>query len=214
MSNELIRPIDENTAKAIEETARFGGKLVDAGSATGGYLSQTLGSLPKNLVGLIGDQVEYWRRRRFIELSADRERRLAERGVRGQEPSATIAIPILEAAVDETRAELKDLWQRLLANAFDPRRTNTVRGSFVEILKKFDPMDAVIFEAMASVSGEMSPNARDFVVAKLAGKTSIDETLVSFENLQNLGCISTVNRDVWNPAITSRGKLLYRALAT
>ena len=41
MSNELIRPIDENTAKAIEETARFGGKLVDAGSATGGYLSQT-----------------------------------------------------------------------------------------------------------------------------------------------------------------------------
>src|SRR5690349_509359 len=115
MSNEIIRPIDEHSAKAIEETSRFGGKLVDAGTAAGGYLSQTLGTLPKNLVGLVGDQVEYWRRRRYSELSADLERRLAARGIRGQEPSPALAIPILEAAVDETRDELRDLWERLLA---------------------------------------------------------------------------------------------------
>lgn len=158
MSNELIRPIDEQSAKAIEESAkavgeasRFGGKLVDAGTAAGGYLSTTLGDLPKNLVGLIGDQVEYWRRRRFIELSHDLENRLETRGARGKEPSPTLAIPILEAAVDETRAELKNLWERLLANAFDPDRTNTVRTSFVETLKRFDPTDAVVFEAMARV---------------------------------------------------------------
>ncbi|MGY4312928.1 Abi-alpha family protein [Bradyrhizobium sp. JR3.5] len=212
MGNEIIRPIDENTAKAIEESARFGGKLVDAGSAAGGYLSQTLGTLPHNLVGLIGDQVEYWRRRRFIELSADLERRLAERGVKGIEPSPTLAIPILEAAVDETRSELKELWERLLANAFDPARTNSLRDSFVEILKKFDPMDALVFEAMAAPIGDLKPNARDFVLAQLQSKSSIEEILVSFENLQSLGCISNVNRDSWNPVLSNRGRLLYRAL--
>lgn len=212
MSNELIRPIDENTAKAIEETARFGGKLVDAGSAAGGYLGRTLGSLPESLIGLIGDQVAYWRARRYHELSADLEKRLADRGVKGVEPSPTLAIPILEAAVDETRSELKELWERLLANAFDPARTNTVRGSFVDILKKFDPMDALVFEAMATTFDDLKPNARDFVLGKLGGTASIEEILVSFENLQTLGCISSVNRDAWNPIITNRGKLLYKAL--
>lgn len=212
MGNELIRPIDENTAKAIEETSRFGGKLVDAGTAAGGYLSHTLGSLPQNLVGLIGDQVEYWRRRRFMELSADLEKRLAARGTHGVEPSPTLAIPILEAAVDETRTELKELWGRLLANAFDPGRTSSVRGSFIEILKKFDPMDARVFQSMAGQSGELQPNARDFVVRSL-GNVSLDEILVSFDNLQSLGCVSNVNRDAWNPIITNRGKLLFKALA-
>jgi hypothetical protein len=50
MGNEIIRPIDEDTAKAIEAASHFGGKLVDAGTAAGGYLGQTLGSLPENLV--------------------------------------------------------------------------------------------------------------------------------------------------------------------
>jgi hypothetical protein len=123
--------------------------------------------------------------RRLIELNADLERRLAARGSKCIEPSPTLAIPILEAAVDETRAELKDLWERLLANAFDPSRTNAVRGSFIEILKKFDPMDARVFEAIAAQSGELSPNARDFVVGRL-GNVSLDEV----------------------PTITNRGKLL------
>jgi abortive infection alpha-like protein len=214
MGNELIRPIDENTAKAIEETARFGGKLVDAGTAAGGYLDKTLGSLPQNLVGLIGDQVAYWRARRYIELSKDLERRLADRGAKGVEPSPSLGIPILEAAVDETRSELKDLWERLLANAFDPARTRVVRSSFVELLKKFDPMDALVFEVMASVpAGLLSPNARDYVVARLVGKAYIEEVLVSFENLEALGCISAVNRDAWNPIVTNRGSLLFKALA-
>jgi hypothetical protein len=79
-------------------------------------------------------------------------------------------------------------------------------------LKKFDPMDARVFEAIAAQSGELSPNARDFVVGRL-GNVSLDEVLVSFENLQSVGCVSCLNRDVWNPAITNRGKLLYKALA-
>ncbi|MGJ4933688.1 Abi-alpha family protein [Bradyrhizobium sp. HKCCYLRH3083] len=209
MGNDLI---GEDTAKAIQETAKFGGKLVDASSAAGGYLSNTLGSLPENLVGLIGDQVAYWRRRRWIDLSADLERRLGDRGVKGVEPSPTLAIPILQAAVDETREALKELWARLLANAFDPNRTHLVRSSFIELLKKFDPMDAVVFEVMASQTGDLSPNARDFVVAKLGSRSSLEEVLVSFENLEQLGCISRMNRDAWNPIITNRGKLLYRAL--
>lgn len=35
---------------------------------------------------------------------------------------AQLAVPLIEAPVDETRDELKRLWHRLLANAPDPNR--------------------------------------------------------------------------------------------
>jgi hypothetical protein len=73
-------------------------------------------------------------------------------------------------------------------------------------------MDAKVFQSMASQSSELKPNARDFMVSSL-GDVSLDEVLVSFENLQSLGCLSVTNREAWNPVITNRGKLLFRALA-
>ena len=212
MGNEIIRPIDEETAKAVQEVSRFGSKVADASIGAGGYLANVFGSLPANLVGLIGDQVEYWRRRRWIALNADIEQRLAARGAVATEPSPTLAIPLFEAAVDETRDELKELWTRLLTNAFDPATTGKVRGSFIATLKAFDPMDAVVFDALASQpANRISPNARDFVISKT--NISLSEVVLSLENLAQLGCVSVLGRQPWDPILTTKGELLYRALA-
>jgi hypothetical protein len=38
MTEELIRPIDAETAKAISDAAQLGSKIVDAGSGVGQYV--------------------------------------------------------------------------------------------------------------------------------------------------------------------------------
>jgi hypothetical protein len=209
MVDEIIRPIDEASAKAIAEVSIFGGKIVDASSAGGKWLSSVLGKLPHNLVGIIDDEVAHIRARRWIELNADLDRCMVERGVKERiEPSFTVVLPLIEAAIEETRKELKELWERLLANACDPSRTGRVRTSFIVVLKKLDPLDARVLQAMSN-SGQLSPNARDFLQKAL--QVSNAEIMVSFENLTEVGLIfSSVEK--FNPHITDKGALLMRAL--
>jgi hypothetical protein len=46
MSKELIRPIDPDTAHAIEEAAKLGIKLLDSGDKAAGYATGVLGRAP------------------------------------------------------------------------------------------------------------------------------------------------------------------------
>ena len=136
MTKELIRPIDAETAKAISDTAQLGGKIVDAGSGVGRYAAGVLGNLPHNLVGIASDYVAYKRLSRAIEMEIAYKKLLADRGVSEPiEPSPSVAIPLLEAAIDEDRRVLKDLWTRLLANACDPTRHTRIRVSFIDLLR-------------------------------------------------------------------------------
>jgi len=130
MGNEITRPMDEASARAIAEASIFGGKVVDAGAGGARWLADVLGKLPHNLVGIVGDQVALVRARRWIEINEDLERRLLERGIKERiEPSFTVVLPLIEAAIDENRKELKELWARLLANACDPSRSSRIRAS-------------------------------------------------------------------------------------
>jgi hypothetical protein len=55
MSNELIRPIDADSARAIEEAAKAFSQTISAAMQTGKYVGAVLGDLPHDLVGIIGD---------------------------------------------------------------------------------------------------------------------------------------------------------------
>src|SRR5258708_5426113 len=99
MGNEVIRPIDEDTAKAVEQTAILGQKAVNAATSAVGYLADVLGRLPHNLVGIVDDRVAHYRARRWIEMNEDLERDILERGIKERiEPSFTVLMPLLEAA--------------------------------------------------------------------------------------------------------------------
>jgi hypothetical protein len=83
-------------------------------------------------------------------MNEDLEKDLTAHGVKERiEPSFTVLMPLLEAAIDENRIELKNIWRRLLANAYDPARSTRVRVSFIEIAKRLDPYDAVILQKWA-----------------------------------------------------------------
>ena len=124
MANELMRPIDPESAQAIQEAAKLGGKLVDAGSGAAGYVDRVLGRLPDNFVGwAVGDWLAHKRLRRWAALQAETAEILRQRGVAEPfaEVSASIAIPLIQAAVDEDGESLKEMWARLLAAALDPQ---------------------------------------------------------------------------------------------
>lgn len=210
MPNELIRPIDEATAKALAEASKALGKVADLLSGTGAYAASVVGRLPHNLLGLLGDQVFHTRRMRAVELDDAYLKRLRDRHVEPVEISPSIAIPLLEAAIDETREVLKELWERLLANAADPTRRDRVRLSYIEILKKFDPIDASILRIMGETTGALKPNAREFVASSL--NISTMEVMVSFQALEDLRCLWH-QHETFNPMLTDRGRLILAAVA-
>ena len=61
MANELIRPIDPDSAHAIEETAKATAKAIDLAAQAGKYIGAVIGDLPHDLVGIMDDYVKQHR---------------------------------------------------------------------------------------------------------------------------------------------------------
>jgi hypothetical protein len=172
VANELIRPIDEDTARAIQETAKTVGKGIDAVTQGGQYVGRTLGDLPRDLFGIMGDWTFHKRIRRWAGLCDETDRILRARGAENRDQgSPSVAIPLIEAAINEDREVLKDLWAKLLANALDPNRANLVRPSLIELLKQLDPLDALILRQLVTNRAGI-PGAPNIELAERLGKNS------------------------------------------
>ena len=185
-----LTPFDDEGAKAVGEVAGFGKAAVETARAAGGYAARVLGNLPEDLVGwAIGDRVAAARWEQAHRLHHDAQERLRTRGVKETvKLSPALAAPLLDAATDENREELADLWARLLANALDPARTRRVRLRFIEVIKKMDPLDARVFQQFVDFPGGMQPTARDFIASHL--EAAPDEVAVSFNNLSDFELVA------------------------
>lgn len=100
----------------------------------------------------------YWtdpvkRKRRLNNLKA--EFHLAEEQIKGQKYieniSATLAKQVLEPAMEEDREELQKLWAALLAQIL-VGKTVQVRKEIIDLIKKFDPIDAFLLEEFSEQS--------------------------------------------------------------
>jgi hypothetical protein len=200
VDDELLRPFDADTAHAIEETAKTAGKAVDAVAGTGKYLSQVLGQVPANLVGLLDDWLLHKRIRRLAELNAETREHLKRWGAEEpfEDPTPALAAPLIAAAIDEDREELKDLWARLLASAMHPDRKGRVRQSFVAILKQLDPLDAL---CLRTIGNGGNPS-------KFVARFGPDEIQVSLGRLKELALI----HQVATPSLEALGKLFLAAV--
>ena len=140
-------------AKAIQEGAKMGRALVEAGSDLASFVGKALGTVPEDTVGLLGgDHLRELRIRNLDKISRKTEDILSERGVEDPEPIGLKALlPALEAASEETDETLQDMWANLLANAMDPSRKVSPRRVFTEKLKEFDPPDVLVFSHMGKL---------------------------------------------------------------
>jgi len=210
MANELIRPIDPDSAHAIEETAKAVQKAIDAAMQSGKYVGEVLGDLPHDLVGIIGDWVKHKRARRWAELSAETEKILRERGVENRgDVSPSVAIPLIAAAINEDRDELKELWAKLFAATMDPKRAKFFRLAFIEAAKRMDPLDASILAQAVAQGGQLNLQARN-TLSKEVNATR-DQVDVSVENLIKLEL--AVRIEMQNVVVAAFGREFVRAVS-
>jgi hypothetical protein len=216
MPGELIRLVDEETAKAVQEVAKLASKIVDAAAGSGRYIDRVLGRVPEDLVGyLVGDWLAERRTRRAERLRAKTEEIRRRRGTQEKvEPSPSIAIPLIQAAIDEDREELSDLWAHLLAAAMDPNRRNLVRLEFIEVVKKMDPLDVpVLTLGDRAYFGNIAGDTLNQLAKRL--DVSRDQIDVSVSNLVKLGLAARPNTSSTSAdaVITPLGRELLRAVS-
>jgi hypothetical protein len=173
------------TGKAVEESAKAAQKVADLASEAGAFFGRVVGDVPQDFVGVVvGDWLREVRLRNIDKFRRRTEEILEARKV--AEPAAvspSIALPLFEAAQDESRDELRELFARLLATAMDPKRKDLTRGSFTAIVKQLDPLDTAVLKALREhVGGSMTRNdlMHQFHV-------SSEEIEVSWQNLHQLG---------------------------
>jgi len=191
-------------AKAAEESAKTAGKALEIVHDAGGYLRRVIGDVPQDLVGVLGGA---WLHERHMRLR-DRLRRrteqiLQERDVEEViELSPNMAAALIAGAQEEGSEELMELWARLLANAMDPN-LNCVRYSFIDAVKRMDPMDAVVLrffyekdiKGMVLDPAGLAPTDLIGVdyVAPILGCSS-DEIEISLRRLKDLSLLDEISQ--------------------
>lgn len=124
---------------AIEESAKAASKALDLVKASSQQIADVYGIL-------IGDPLHAARHRRLDAITRRTQEILRERDAKTTELPEQIAIPLLEAAQQESRTEMQEIWARLLANAMDTDRAADVRPEFVAALQKLQPLDALLLQ--------------------------------------------------------------------
>jgi hypothetical protein len=172
---------DAPYSSAIEETAKTTGKALDLVKD---------GALPiADIYGLIiGDQVHAARHRRLDAITRKTKQILRDRDLsETAEVAEQIAIPFLEAAQGEPREDMQNLWARLLANAMDPSRRDDVRPEFINALRKFHPIDAVVLEWMGKDDHKKRWHTPNNVSSEV--KVRLSSIVVTIQNLVESGCV-------------------------
>ncbi len=203
--------VTDEQAKAIQSVATFGTTVVTESSKLVQYMGRVLGTVPQDAVGLvIGDPLGFVRTAIASQYDILLTKILARRNVTHTQPvSPSVAIPLLRAAYDEGRPELQVLWASLIASAMDPKRSGRVRLSFIETLRRFDPLDALVLKTRHEQQGELKPNPIEFIATRIGEQST--EVHISVDNLKVLKCAASATTSVTEFYVTNYGAGLLRA---
>lgn len=198
-------------AKAVQEVAKLGGKLVDATTGFGGWLAEIVGDSPKNLFGLIaGDWIDHQRQRNLMYLQQKTDRIRADIGAGlPVEPAVSVVVPLLQAAADESREELQDLWAALLVSALQPNASKNVRRAFFNTLKQMEPLDALMLKSIAEWGGGLGrvPHEQWHLLQGQLAFSTTEEAVV----VQALSSLQLVSSELAGRTLTAYGREFWRA---
>jgi len=189
----------KETAKAVQEVAKLGGKVTDAATGGGRWLDTVVGGPIRDTVGLLwGDRVRAARvaaaiadEEKLAELLVGARDRLREKGSEERrELSPKFGLALIEAATVEEAPDLKAMWAALLANAVDADE-EPVEKAFVSILADLSATDALAiteFYAQWPLKPEVKPFQGDGIIYALALDGDLYGQVVA-RNLFRLGLI-------------------------
>jgi hypothetical protein len=200
---------DISVLPITDEQAKLGQEIVKALCGVGSFFKEALGSVPQDIIGYLGgDWLRIRRAENIAEMMMRARKKLESWGVKDSEPaSLTVAIPILHGAADESRDEIQDLWARLLAAAMTPSRARYLRQSFTEVIKKMDPLDALILLEQGSEKINDLPQTLKQL------NVSSDQFIISLENLQELKICQTSPSDKSKYRLSPFGREFLRVIS-
>jgi hypothetical protein len=205
-----VASLTDEQSKAVQSVSEFGATALKEGADLTRYAGRILGTVPHDAVGiLIGDPLRFVRTAIAAQYDVLLDKILKHRGVKEAQPvSPSIALPLIRAAYDEGRPELQKLWAALIADAMDPQRSSQVRISFIESLKKMDPLDALVLRFRFDNPGALSPSPMSYIMSKTNQQQ--DEIIISIENLKSISCVFW-SEHISNFILTPYGRALARA---
>jgi hypothetical protein len=187
----MIGPLGatDEQSKAIAALGNFGTTAVTEGSNLARYIGRIVGTVPEDTVGFVlGDPLHAIRTLAAGWYDIKVREILEKRKVKQtQQVSLSVAIPLVRGAYDESREGLRELWAQLIASAMDPDRAPLVRISFIETLRQFDPLDALVLKTVYEKVATSRPDAAQYVAEAL--NQPVDEVIISAENLTRLRCV-------------------------
>jgi hypothetical protein len=201
VDNDPTETITES-AKAVQEVAKTGGKLIDASGRVGGWLDRIFGQGIEDTVALHwSDRIRARRIERAIydwerltELMRKVEFRLSAKGVSTLRliPSK-IALAIIENATVEDDDDLHSLWANLLTTGLDAA-ADQIHKKYISVLSDLTHDDAVVFKLLCQQwLDPKKPPKRDHYGSLTYGPTvdgaGIHDT-ISIITLNRLGLIS------------------------
>ena len=152
MDNDPTEAITES-AKALQEVAKTGGKLIDASGRVGGWLDRIFGQGVEDTVALHwSDRIRAQRIERAIydwerltELMRKVESRLKARGTSNLRlVPPKIALAIIEHATLEDNNDLHSKWANLMTTGLDAD-ADSIHKKYVSVLDDLTFDDAVVF---------------------------------------------------------------------
>jgi hypothetical protein len=190
----------EETAKAVQETAKATGKVVDAGRELGGFAARIFGSTLEEAGEMIHDQIRFWRATRALRLARRYEEIRAEYQISGpiKPVDLNFGVPLLEAASLQENDQLQDIFARLLVNATNPESKVKARRAFVSILQDFGPLEALVLDRIYRAPQDGKAEGGAVMTAKLPESYSSrgdentlpnSEVQIALWNLARLGCV-------------------------
>ncbi len=199
--------ITDEQSKAVAEMAKTSGEVVKAAGGLGAYLGKVVGSI-QDILGLVGGDWLHHKRQRHVAVLQVNTQRILE-GVapdRLTEPSPSVIIPLLQAAVDEGRPELQAMWAALMANAM-LEGGRKVRRDYFDAVRRMEPVDALYLQVVAGAP--LDPSGSSLMgEANRAGIDSTDQAIAEIKLVQ-LACMKPAP---W-PALTAFGRGLLAAVS-
>lgn len=137
--------ISDESAKAVQESAKLGQKGLDVASEAGGFFAKTFGQAIAHVAEAFADKAAAYRVRNRASVVAKTRTHLERLGVEDFKAiDFRNGIPLLEGISEEPEESLQEVWASYLANALNPNSRVKANRQLIDIIRKLEPGDLPI----------------------------------------------------------------------
>lgn len=153
----------------------------------GAFLGTIFGSASFEIDGMLGQQFNLWRLKRWIRVASRAQRLLEDAGLTAEQVPFKTSVPLAEGASLEEDESLVDRWAALLANAAG--KVTEVPASFAQALAQLEPESARLLDHLYASHMTAAPHLRAMTWVHTPSRFDMDDQTFQYyvDSLIRLG---------------------------